>query len=324
MESVARGGGLYVSSRHADEVSLTLAQESRIMDNRAEAEAAQPQASTAQGGGIHVVGDGYPRMLVTAEDVVLSGNAAVAAGSAQGGACYLATATHDSDLAFALQRSTLSDNRAEAVDGTAEGGAMHISAKGTDAFTRVALTSSTLSNNQSVANGGTGRGGAVSIARISGDVDVTVSFSNVTVADNHASTSGGGLDLTELAQCQPSIRLRNTILADNAAPVGPDCATDEEEATVSSQGYNLIGTLDGCSVEGSGVEHDLVGVISGLGRLTHNGGSMMTHALMSYSPAIDAGDPAGCQDSDGNLLARDQCGRDRVGRCDIGALEYEP
>lgn len=321
-EGIARGGALYVSSRHAEEVSLTLSQESRILDNRAEAEAAQ--ASSAQGGGIHVVGHGYPRMLVTAEDVVLSGNTAIAAGLAQGGAWYLATATNDSDLALTLQRSTVSDNRAEAMTGTAEGGAMHISAKGTDAFTRVALTNSTLSNNQSVASGGTGRGGGVSLTRVSGDVDVSVSFSNVTVADNQASTSGGGLDLTGLAPSELSMRVRNTILADNAAPVGPDCATAADEAALSSQGYNLIGTLSGCSVEGSGVEHDLVGVISGLGRLTHNGNSMMTHALMSYSPAINAGDPAGCLDGEDHPLTTDQCGRQRSGRCDIGATEYAP
>lgn len=323
-DSTARGGAVYVSSRHAEDVSLTILQESRILDNRAEAQAAQPLASTAQGGGIHAVGHGYPRMRVTAEDAMLSGNTVIA-GLAQGGAMYLGTATHDSDLAFALRRSTVSDNRAEAMAGTAEGGAMHISAKGTDAFTRAELTNSTLSNNQSVSDGGAGRGGGVSIARVSGEVDVVVSLNNVTVTDNHASTSGGGLDLTELEQFGgPSIRLRNTILADNAAPVGPDCATTTDEATVSSQGYNLIGTTSDCSIEGSGAEHDLVGVISGLGPLAGNAGPMKTHALMSYSPAIDAGHPDGCMDGEGNLLATDQCGRERVGRCDIGAWEYAP
>jgi cysteine-rich repeat protein len=322
-ESIARGGALFVSSRHAEEVSLTITEESRILDNRAEAQAEQALASAAQGGGIHAVGHGSPRMLITARDLMLSGNTVIA-GLAQGGACYLGTQAHDSDLAFALQRSTVSDNRAETLAGTAEGGAMHISAKGTDAFTRVELTNSTLSNNQSRASGGTGRGGGVSLARVSGDVDVTVSFSSVTVADNQASTSGGGLDLTGFDQPGgPGIQLRNTILADNAAPVGPDCATAADGARVSSQGYNLIGTMSDCSVESSEAS-DLVGVISGLGPLAGNGSAMRTHSLMSYSPAINAGHPDGCLDGEGSLLGTDQCGRERVGRCDIGASEYAP
>jgi cysteine-rich repeat protein len=322
-ESIARGGALYVSSRHAEEVRLTIGEESRILDNRAEAQAEHALASTAQGGGFHAVGHGFPPMLVTAEDLMLSGNTVIA-GVAQGGAGYLGTTTNDSDLAFALRRSTVSDNRAEALAGTAEGGAMHISAKGTDAFTRVELTNSTLSNNQSVASGGTGRGGGVSLARVSGDVDVTVSFSNVTVADNQATTSGGGLDLTGFDQLGGTgFQMRNTILADNAAPVGPDCATTADGARVSSQGYNLIGMMSGCSVE-STAGSDLVGVISGLGPLAGNRSPLKTHALMSYSPAINAGHPDGCLDGAGNVLGTDQCGRERVGRCDIGASEYAP
>lgn len=322
-DSIARGGALYVSSKHAEDVSLTIAQETRILDNRAEAQAEQVLASMAQGGGIHAVGHGFPRMRITADELMLSGNTVVA-GLAQGGGCYLGTATNDSDLAFALRRSTLSDNRAEAPGGTAEGGAMHISAKGTDAFTSIALTNSTLSNNQSVASGGTGRGGGVSVAHVSGDVSVGVSLSNVTMADNQASSSGGGLDLTALTQLTGhSVQMRNTILADNAAPVGPDCATTGEQERVSSRGYNLIGTMSGCSVE-SVEASDLIGVISGLGPLSSNGSALKTHRLMSYSPAIDAGHPDGCMDDEGNVLGTDQCGLERVGRCDIGASEYAP
>jgi len=43
---------------------------------------------------------------------------------------------------------------------------------------------------------------------------------------------------------------------------------------------------------------------------------------MEDSPAIDAGNPAGCTDHQGNLLATDQRGAPRAGRCDIGAYEY--
>ena len=55
-----------------------------------------------------------------------------------------------------------------------------------------------------------------------------------------------------------------------------------------------------------------------LGALQDNGGSTYTHALTTDSPAIDAGNPAGCIGSDG-LLATDQRGALRFGRCDMGA-----
>jgi hypothetical protein len=42
------------------------------------------------------------------------------------------------------------------------------------------------------------------------------------------------------------------------------------------------------------------------------------------SLAIDAGDPAGCTDGAGEPLSVDQRGVARVGRCDVGAYEYDP
>jgi hypothetical protein len=47
-------------------------------------------------------------------------------------------------------------------------------------------------------------------------------------------------------------------------------------------------------------------------------------ALLAGSPAIDAGDPAGCTDNFGKVLSADQRGtaRPQGPRCDIGAYEY--
>ena len=67
-----------------------------------------------------------------------------------------------------------------------------------------------------------------------------------------------------------------------------------------------------------------------LGPLKNNGGPTQTHALLAGSPAIDAGDPSGCRDSQGALLATDQRGfarhvdgnNDGIARCDIGAVEF--
>jgi cysteine-rich repeat protein len=322
-ESRARGGAVYASSRHAGEVEISIAGGSRISDNKALARSELSWASVAQGGGAYAVGFGHPSMRVTVEDSTMTGNAAIADGLAQGGAWHLGTLTHDADLAFAFRRSTASDNRAESsAGGMAEGGALQVSATGTDASIRGEVTNSTLSNNQSVAVAGTGRGGAVSIARVSGDSDVEVSFLSATVAQNHATITGGGIDVREYVPSgRAEITLRNSILAGNASLIAPDCATNPQEARLQSQGYNLLGSGHGCHFQGHGAT-DFLEVDPGLGPLSWNGGDTMTHALLSESPAIDAGDPDGCVDAQGNALAVDQRGWQRTGQCDIGACEH--
>lgn len=92
-----------------------------------------------------------------------------------------------------------------------------------------------------------------------------------------------------------------------------------------SQGYNL---LNGCSLSG-----DPTGNISGnplLGPLQDNGGATYTYALLVGSPAIDAGNPAGCADQTGVPLTTDQRGFSRPNDgdnngstiCDMGAYEF--
>jgi cysteine-rich repeat protein len=322
-ESRARGGAVYASSRDAGEVDISIAQGTWISDNEAQARSELSWASIAQGGAVYTVGFGYPSMHVVVEDSVMTGNSAVADGMAQGGAWHLATLTHDADLAFAFRRSTASDNRAEsAAGGIAEGGALQVSATGTDAFIRGEVTNSTLSNNQSVAVAGTGRGGAVSIVRVSGESDVEVSFHSATVAHNHATITGGGFDVRDHAPSgRAEIYLRNSLVAGNASLIAPDCATNPQDARLQSQGYNLLGSDHACHFQGHGAT-DLVNVDPRLGPLSWNGGDTMTHELLSESPAIDAGDPEGCFDAEGNPLSEDQRGWQRVGQCDIGACEH--
>jgi hypothetical protein len=124
------------------------------------------------------------------------------------------------------------------------------------------------------------------------------------------------------------VRLHNTIIAGNSDPgYAPDCTGQ----TITSDGYNLIGTTTGCSF--SQATGDIVdqGVASaGLGALADNGGTTQTHALLSGSMAIDAGDPSGCTDASAVLLTTDQTGGSRtidgdmdgIPVCDIGAYEF--
>ena len=70
---------------------------------------------------------------------------------------------------------------------------------------------------------------------------------------------------------------------------------------------------------------DKISANANLGLLLDNGGPTMTHALVPGSDAINTGNPAGCEDSDGNLFTADQRGvsRPQGVRCDIGAYELE-
>jgi hypothetical protein len=122
--------------------------------------------------------------------------------------------------------------------------------------------------------------------------------------------------------------VRNTLIAGNVRGGPGDEDPDDCTGTLASEGYNLLGTALGCNLTG-----DLTGNQTGnpnLGGLAFNGGATQTHALLAGSPAIDAGNLAGCSDSLGQSLPADQHGFNRVtdgdgaggARCDIGAFEF--
>jgi predicted outer membrane repeat protein len=185
------------------------------------------------------------------------------------------------------------------------------------------LVNSTVANNSSGFDGG----GIYSNA-------ASVSLYNTTIAANKANTSqsgasGGGVAVNGSA----SVRLINTILASNlvARSGSPnvssnDCAVFGGGA-ITSSGYNLVSTTSGCLYLSN--IGDQLGQSALLGPLQKNGGRTQTMALLSGSPAIDAGNSAGCTDESGNLLTVDQRGDPRPhegdadgdNRCDIGAYE---
>jgi hypothetical protein len=55
-----------------------------------------------------------------------------------------------------------------------------------------------------------------------------------------------------------------------------------------------------------------------LGALANNGGTTQTMALLTGSPAINAGNNTGCPTTDQRGIARPQ-----GGVCDIGAFEFQ-
>jgi hypothetical protein len=132
-----------------------------------------------------------------------------------------------------------------------------------------------------------------------------LAVSNSTIAANYAATGGG------IANAG-SMTARDTILARNQAPVGPDLSGD-----LGSQGHNLIGTTQG----GSGFDpSDLLNVDPILGALQDNGGPTWTMALLPGSPARAAGDTQDAPEFD-----QRGPGFARVvdGAIDIGAFEVQ-
>lgn len=139
---------------------------------------------------------------------------------------------------------------------------------------RVTISNSTISGNQAqVAGGG-----------ISNDANWTLTIANSTIAFNTATRAGGGI-----ANAANAIAVRNTILARNTSPRGPD-----GEGLFTSQGFNLIGNNRSVTGFTNGINSDIVGTDNApvdpmLSPLGANGGPTQTHFLLAASPAIDKG-----------------------------------
>jgi Zn-dependent metalloprotease len=159
------------------------------------------------------------------------------------------------------------------------------------------LNNSTISGNTS---GGTGGGGIFSGG--------TLNLNNSTVSGNIASFGSGG----GIYRSGGTVTLRNSLIAGNSAVGGgPDCI-----GSINSAGYNLIGSTSGCTFAAS--TGDLTNVSPNIGSLI---GLPGYYPLLAGSPAINAGNPAGCTGSTG-ILTSDERGALRSGTCDIGAYEY--
>jgi hypothetical protein len=145
-------------------------------------------------------------------------------------------------------------------------------------------------------------------------------INNSTIADNSDSSLGFGGPATfaggDIFSGTP-VTVQNTIVAGSSS--GGNCY-----GAPTSNGYNLSSD-NTCSFSGPG---DLNNTDPKLGTLGYYGGPTQTIPLLPGSPAIDAGNPSGCKDGQGNLLKTDQRGMPRPdpgdsGGCDIGAYESQ-
>jgi len=217
-----------------------------------------------------------------------------------------------SQATLILNNSTISDNSGGGIDnqygivtlnnstvngntGAAFGGGISNSPNGTGGT--LTLNNSTISNNAGSQAGGIYNGwpGIVTL--------------NSSTISNNAATSTGGIVNGGYSE---DVNAQNSVIAGNTGGSCPDVWS------INSLGYTLVGVATGCYF--TAAIGDLIEIDPQLGPLE---GSPGYHPLPFTSPAINAGNPAGCTDDLGNPLDTDERGLPRVGRCDIGAYEYQ-
>lgn len=268
--------------------------------------------ATRNGGGIAATG---PSLVI--EDCTIADNVVHATDelmSAQGGGIWVAT-FDTSPRPLTLARSSVVGNRVEA-DGILYGAGITVLFTGeTDG--EVWIVGSTISGN-TTAGAGFGSGGGLFAVRIDDVGSPRVAIASSTFADNWANW-GSALHLRSGTEMDaPFGWLAGTVIAPTVDEVQP-CGL--HLVTVESAGYNLDASSS-CELIGA-TDLDRIGVDAALLPLDTNGGPTPTHALAPDSAAIDAGDPSGCSDPAGELIAVDQRGAPRVigSACDIGAVE---
>ncbi len=248
---------------------------------------------TAFGGGIYNLGFVAINNCAFVTNRVAGGDTAHAAqnqvgkvgGAGYGGAVYNLGA-------LSLTNNTFTEN-------------LSLGGKGGDAFGRSFVKGG---------RGGAAYGGAIFNAKTVTIFDCTLATNNVAGGTNGVSSSpGGNSSIGSTAggsiYNRGQVRLRNTVLAkgaNGAAWVG----------AVIDEGHNLCSDAS-CKFRSTSTSRNNLDPL--LGRLANNGGISPTMALLTGSPAIDAGDPRSCGGIDQRGVTRPQ-----GTNCDIGAFEYFP
>jgi hypothetical protein len=258
----------------------------------------------AEGGGINSTG------VLTITNSTVSGNNSVTTGGRAGGIFSNGTLT--------ITNSTIRGNSgggegggilcggsATITNSTIEGNTSTGTGGGIKNSATLTLTNSTISGNTASSNQ-SGRGGG-----IFNDFSSTLTIAHSTFSGNSADGTGGGINLGS-----GTLHIGNTVL--KAGSSGANLVNTS--GAVISQGYNLSSDNGGGFLNATG---DRINTQPMLGPLQNNSGPTFTHALLSGSPAIDAGDPNFTPPPSSDQRGP---GYPRVigGRIDIGSFEFRP
>jgi CSLREA domain-containing protein len=233
---------------------------------------------------------------------ISNGDALYGGGILNNGSLELASSTVSSNTAGVFGGGIYSNGTLDIVDSTISNNSAEESGAGGIFVTGGAanITNSTISGN-STDPGAVGGGLEI--------YNATLTLTNCTITNNHSGVAGG----IYIDQSAATVTAYNTIISGNfASAFGSNNDIDGESSTPA--GSNNLINVDNPA-------------ILKLGPLQDNGGSTFTHALLTGSPAINAGKNARAVDpSNGNAaLANDQRGtgfpRIIGGTVDIGAFE---
>ena len=248
----------------------------------------------ALGGGIYQTGG-----TLSIESSAIEKNEA----SANGGGLYASSVTGTAQI----KQSTFAENKA-----MTNGGGLYLQGS------NINIENTTISTNQ-LTQGEAASGAGVFIGT---GVSKTIQFTNSTLTLNKGgkgSFSGGGI-ANQVVEKIATVILKNTIVVGNTSLSG--VANDLTGPYDTSSSYNLIGVVgQGTFPSGNNNQLGVSTSQAALAPLGNYGGPTRTHALLSNSKAINAGD-----DSAASLLIYDQRGlgfKRLIGpSVDIGAFEY--
>ena len=312
-DSGAAGAGIHVAfgfGQHAVLIDST-----EIRDNR----------TSSSTGGLRV--DEASAVLVS--NSVISGNSA---GTNNGGGAFFSDSVGDVQIISTTVDGNYSGNW---------GGGLYLNNQ------TVEIMNSTISNNTAVSGGGgvefdnpdtvasisnttitgnTAQGGGG--VRMQGMASLTINQSTITQnTSTGTSYDGGGIQLYSQGQSSMTLILSGTIVSENTSVNSANADIDVKDggATIVDADHSLLGdgTVDSVvTLVGSG---NVRSNAPGLGALADNGGLTKTMALLTGSPAIDAG-PNPVATFTGNGFDQRATPYLRVygGQVDIGAFESQP
>jgi len=228
---------------------------------------------------------------LTVNNSIFSQNTAIFGGGISSGS----TSSGDGGTLI-ISNSTFNNNSA-----SQGGGIFNIAFSGLDGT--LTVTNSTISGNSATDSGG----------GIFFDSSATQTLTNSTLSGNSAGVTGGGI-----RSIGSNIILQNTIISNST---GGDCSLNFVGGITATNSLIEDTLINACGFT-NGVDGNIVGSDPNLATLANNGGPTKTHALLSSSLAINAGDTTTCNNAPVN--DKDQRGvtRSTYTSCDIGAFEY--
>ena len=319
------GGAIYSQTAYDTDTNLISIKTSSFLNNTA----------THLGGAIHL--NGYNRQFSNGHSQVQIEESRVVGNSApDGGGIFVGSSNPIQDpqdqggvniLLSEISQNIASHSETYSLPGN--GGGIYIKniANTNDNF-QVNLENSTISGNEAY-----NKGGGIYVELDGGSA---IFGHNVTITDNVADRSGANDGINggngggyANADTNSVLHLSNSILADNR-DLSPGTLGIRIYDCVGKIGlsYSLLGRYQviQCTLMGD-TGTSIVGVSTaidpGLNLLTDNGQFIRVHSPLISSPAINAGDPAGCSGIGARLLTIDQHYNDRIrgGICDMGAYE---